>query len=153
MDVQRLRGLIESFDGVSVVENLGDAFFTYDPDGNLPQDRWLPFATLVTGDHYDKLSDLDSRGSYRLNLGLTKAAYTRLLGAPPLDRDGDGVLIADVDWTGTDVILPHPFYANQYWVCVVDSGPSTMDIVRELLTDAYGFAVRKHINRTARSDT
>lgn len=152
MEAQDIRRLIESYPGVTVAENTGDAFFTYDPDGDLPQDRWLPFATLVTGDHYDKLSDLDSRGAYRLNIGLTKASYTRLLGAPPLERDAEGVLVSDADWTAADVLLPHPFYANQYWACVVDPGPSTVDIVGELLDEAYAFAVRKHTNREARSD-
>src|SRR5262245_22256238 len=120
---------IASFAGVSTVENVGDTFFTYDPDGDLPQDRWLPFATLVTGDQYDSLSDLDRRGAYRLNLGLTKATYTGLFGAPPTERDADGVLPTGFDYTAMDTVMPHPFYASQYWVCVVSPGDATLDTV------------------------
>jgi len=153
MNADELKRHIVAFDGVTTVDNLGDTFFTYDPDRDLPQDRWLPFATVVTGDNYDTVSDLTRRGAYRLNIGVTKATYVRLLGAPPLDRDEQGLLKAGTDWTTTDVVRPHPFYANQYWLCVVNPGTRTAALVRELLDEAYAFAVRKHTNQRARKDS
>ena len=150
MNADELKRRIVAFDGVTTVENLGDTFFTYDPGRDLPQDRWLPFATLVTGDNYDAVSDLTRRGAFRINIGVTKATYVRLLGTPPLERDEQGLLKTDADFTATDVVLPHPFYANQYWLCVVNPGPQTSAAVGELLDEAYAFAVRKHTNQQAR---
>ena len=145
-----LKRSIAAFAGVTTAENLGDTFFTYDPNGDLPQDRWLPFATLVTADNYDAVSDLTRRGAFRVNIGVTKATYSRLLGTPPLERDEAGLLKTDADFTATDVILPHPFYANQNWLCVVNLGPQTTSLVLDLLAEAYAFAVRKHTNQRAR---
>ena len=142
--------ICETFDGVNVLENAGDTFFIYDPHRDLPPERQLPFATIVTGDHYDKVSRLDRPDTYRINVGLTKSTYTALLGAPPAHRDADGVLATDVDYSATDTVMPHPFYASQYWVSVVNPGEATLETVRAFLAEAHEFAARKYANRQAR---
>jgi hypothetical protein len=147
------RHICDSFDGVEVLENGGDLFFVYDPRGDLPPERQLPFATIVTGDHYETVSALDRPGAYRLNVGLTKARYTGFFGAPPTLRDEDGVLRTDFDYATTDTLMPHPFYASQYWVCVVDPGEASRRGVLELLAEAHEFAARKYANQQARRTT
>lgn len=138
MDKSELtRHIIDTFAGVRVAENAGDLFFLYDPDGDLPPQRQMPFVTIVTGDHYDTASQLDRDGAYRVNIGLTKAGYAQLIGQSTVD-----------DYTPRDRLLPHPEYAGQHWVCVVDPGERTADTVRELIADAYEFAARKHKNVT-----
>jgi Family of unknown function (DUF6194) len=151
MDAHEMkRYLCSAFDGVATTEAFGDTFFAYDPYGDLPGDRFHPFATIVTGDHHDRASDLDRPGAYRLNIGLTTATYTAMFGAAPTSRDEHGVLQTPFDYTATDTVLPHPIYASQHWVCVVEPGEATMDTVRRLLAEAYGFAVRKFTNERAR---
>ncbi|NYE47490.1 hypothetical protein HDA32_002610 [Spinactinospora alkalitolerans] len=140
----------ETFDGVRAVESSGDTFFTYDPDGDLPEDRWLPFATVVTGDDHDSVSGLDAPEAYRLNIGLTKAAYTSRFGPAPTDRDEHGVLDTGFDHSERDRVMPHPYYASQYWICVVNPGANTTDDVARLLDEAHRFAARKHANRSGR---
>ncbi|WP_344684099.1 DUF6194 family protein [Saccharopolyspora taberi] len=141
----------ETFDGINVLESSGDLFFLYDPDRDLPPERQFPFATIVTGDNYDTVSDLDPPGAYRLNIGLTKATYTSLFGAPPAVRDEKGVLETGFDHAVRDRLMPHPMYASQHWVCVVNPGEATLDAVRGLLAEAHGFAARRHANRRART--
>ena len=145
------RYLSETFTGIRTQEANGDTFVTYDPDGDLPADRWHPFATIVTGDNHDTVSDLSRPGAYRLNMGLTKQAYTTHLGTAPTERDAHGVLLCDADYTARDTLMPHPFYGNQHWLAVINPG-TTLATVRELLADAYDFAVRKHRNHRARTD-
>lgn len=144
------RYICGSFDGVRAIDNLGDTFFLYDPDENLPPARQLPFATIVTGDHYDSASALDRPGAYRLNIGLTKATYTARFGPAPTRRDADQVVDTGVDHTAVDTLMPHPVYAAQYWVCVVDPGEATQDTVRTLLAEAHEFAARRYANHQAR---
>ena len=54
--VQFVRGLagvavtVASEDNGAPEVAWGDSFFFYDPDGDLPDDRRSPFATIVTGD-------------------------------------------------------------------------------------------------------
>ena len=137
------RYICAAFDGVNAVEGYGDLFFLYDPDRDLPPERQLPFATIVTGDHdYDDFSDLDRPGAYRLNIGLTKATYATRFGA----------VTSPPDYAARDTLMPHPIYAAQHWVCVVDPGEATMATVETLLAEAHAFAARKHANYQARRE-
>jgi hypothetical protein len=140
----------ETFNGIQAVESSGDTFFSYDPGGDPPEGHWLLFATVVTDDNYDSVSDLNSPGAYRLNIGLTKAAYTSRFGPPPANRDEQGVLDTGFDYSARDQVMPHPYYASQYWVCVVNPAANTTDDVRHLLDEAHQFAARKHANRRDR---
>jgi len=154
MDSSELkRYIVEAFDGVNVLEATGDTFFLYDPARDLPPERQLPFATIVTGDHYDSVSRLDRPGAYRLNIGLTKATYVARFGPPPTRRDADGVYETGYDHAAVDTLTPHPIYAAQYWVSVVNPAEHTLDTVRALLAEAHAFAARKYANHGARQAT
>lgn len=151
MDADELnRYICDTFDGVRALEHLGDTFLLYDPAGDLPPERQQPFATIVTGDHYDSVSKLDRPGAYRINIGLTKSTYVASFGAAPTQRNAEGVLETGFDYAAVDTVLPHPVYASQYWVCVVDPGEATLATVRTLLAEAHGFAARRYANHQAR---
>jgi hypothetical protein len=145
-----IRYLTEEFDHVVAVEKDGDTFFTYDPSGHPPDGAWQPFVTVVTGDRHDRVSNLDRDGAYRLNVGLTKATYTGLFGAPPRLRDDDWVLDTGFDYATEDRLMPHPHYAAQYWVCVVNPGETTFEEVKPLLAEAHTIAARKALRRATR---
>ncbi|MFI7065451.1 DUF6194 family protein [Kribbella sp. NPDC050124] len=148
MTVDELDLLIKRYDGVRILEAQDDLFYLYDPAGDLPPERQQPFATIVTGDHYEKVSRLDEPGAWRLNLGLTKATYTSLFGAVPTERDADWVLDSGHDYTARDQLMPHPFYASQHWVCIVS--PTDPAALQDLITEAYEFAARKYAKHRAR---
>ncbi|MDQ2586961.1 DUF6194 family protein [Saccharothrix yanglingensis] len=143
MDAERVtRYIDETFDGVRAPEANGDTFFLYDPDGDLPPERQVPFATIVTGDAYDDSSALDGTDDYRLNIGLTRAGYAAVVGSTP----------GEVDHAARDVLMPHPVYAGLHWVCVVSPSDATFEAVRPLLAEAHAFAARKHANHARRAD-
>ncbi|MEU8223104.1 DUF6194 family protein [Kribbella sp. NPDC048915] len=139
---------LRGYDGVRVLEGQGDLFYLYDPAADLPPERQQPFATIVTGDHYEKVSRLDETGSWRLNVALTKATYTGLFGAVPTERDTDWVLDSGHDYAARNTLMPHPFYASQHWVAIVD--PTGLDRLLPLIDEAYRFAERKFSNHQAR---
>jgi hypothetical protein len=141
----------DSFKGVVEVRNSGDSYFMYDPS-DLPEDRRFPFATIITGDRHDQVSDLDRPAVYRLNIGLPKSEFVARFGAPPSRRDDAGILESSFDYTALDQVMPHPVYGAQYWVCVLNPGESTLALVGELLATAHAFAVRKHENRQTRTE-
>jgi hypothetical protein len=144
--------ICKAFDGVKAVDSSGDTFFMYDPDGDLPAERQFPFVTIVTGDHYDSVSKLNRPGAYRLNIGLTKATYAAWFGAAPTQRDANGVLETGFHCAAVDTVMPHPIYASQHWVCVVNPGEATLETVRTFLAEAHGFAARKYANHQARRE-
>ncbi|MFI7700108.1 DUF6194 family protein [Nonomuraea sp. NPDC049480] len=108
----------------------GDAFFTYRSDRQ-------PFATIVIKNYpgFDTASDLDRPGVFRLNVAAGRAAFERLLGYPPEARP-DGL-----DYTVLEQVLPHPVYAAQGWVCVLNPGEQQ---ARSLVTDAHARAAGRH---------
>ena len=148
MTLDEFDRIFRAYDGVRVLEAQDDLFYLYDPAGGLPPERQQPFATIVTGDHYENVSRLDEPGSWRLNLGLTKTTYTSLFGPVPTERDAAWVLDSGHDYAARDVLMPHPFYASQYWVAIVD--PTGLDQLLPLIVEAYQFAARKYSNHQAR---
>jgi hypothetical protein len=144
MDAGEMRRYVgETFDGVWAVDNEGDTFFMYAPDGDLPPERQFPFVTIVTGDRYDTHSRLDRPGTWRLNIGLTKATFAAMF--PDTGPAGG------YDYTARDTLMPHPDYGGQHFVCVVNPGEATLGRVRELLAEAHAFAARKYANHARRA--
>ncbi|MHA6626667.1 DUF6194 family protein [Pseudonocardia sichuanensis] len=142
-----IRHISDELTDVAVVQNMGDWFFFHERG-----DRVMPFATVVTSDHGDGISaPLAREGAYRVSIGLTKPGYTALFGAPPRDRDARGVLDTGFDPGTEDRVVPHPHYASQYWVCVLNPGRATTATVRELLVEAHAHATRKAERRTRRN--
>ena len=127
--------ITESFPGVETADNFGYKFFFHGPD------RMLPFASLATADYdYDRFSNLDRPGVFRLNIGIRKATFQTLFGT-------DGINLSDYDFTALDRIMPHPEYAAQFFVCVLNPGEATLQTVQRLLAEAHDIAMRRHARR------
>jgi hypothetical protein len=121
----------------------GDHFFYYAPDGRVPQRR-QPYATIVTKDYPgDALSDLDPPGRWRLNVHVGRLAAAELLGEEPQAVDLSAVDLSAVDLSAADTVLPHPLYARQGWVSIVEPGPRTAALAADLLRDAHEAARRR----------
>ena len=142
----RLPGIVTSTDS-------GDWFLFYDPDGiTVPENRF-PFCTLVTGDRYDAASRLErDLATYRVNLGLSRPRYEESLGPAPRQPAGYDVIDTGFDYTTTDTLMPHPFYAPLHWVCVVNPGARTTATLAALLHDAHDLAKRQYDKRRSRRD-
>lgn len=113
----------------------GDSFFFYDPDGDTPADRRFPFATIVTKDYagFDEASNLNRENFFRLNVSVGRREFTELIGYPPAEHADHA---ADFDYAVADVVIPHPAYARQAWVSILNPGERTSDQARVLITEA-----------------
>jgi hypothetical protein len=137
--------ITDTFSGVDVVVADGNMFFMYDPDG------MFPIATLMTNDINDQASNLDRPGVFRLNIGIGKQTYHALLGSPPARHGASGIVETGHDFTALDQLMPHPVYANMYWVCVLNPSAATFQtVVQPLLAGAYDLSVSKYAKRVAR---
>lgn len=127
--------ITETFPGVETADNFGYKFFFYGAD------RMRPFASLATSDHdYDRFSNLDRPGVFRLNIGIRKATFEALFGT-------GGVDISAYDFTALDRIMPHPEYAAQFFVCVLNPGEATLQPVQRLLAEAHEMAMSRQAKR------
>jgi len=123
--------ITRTFPAVETSTAFGYTFFYYSSE------RVLPFATLISTDQeYDHFSDLDRPGVFRLNIGISKRTFQSLFGAAIIDLNR-------YDFTALDLIMPHPEYARQHFVCVLSPGGATFEKVRTLLTEAYEIAARR----------
>lgn len=153
LDEDELVALAESLPGVVVVtatasdgsppEARGDRFAFYDPDGDIPADRRLPFATIVHHDvaGFDSASDLGRPGVFRLNLAVGRERFAQLIGYPPSDQSAHH---DEHDHAALDRLLPHPAYAAQGWVSILNPGPATASRARALLAEAHARARDRH---------
>ena len=118
------RTILATWPETDVVTIPGAWFFSLDPEKH-----WPNFATIVTTDEHDDgaPSDLSRPGVFRLNLGVSRATFARVAGSN-----------ADPDFAAFGVLLPHPVYAKQLWISVLNPTDATFhDTVLPLLTEAH----------------
>lgn len=103
----------------------GDHFFYHSPDGTVPQ-TGQGFATIVTKNYPgDDLSELDQEGRWRLNIHVGRDRLDELTAGEPVDP------------ATVDRFFPHPVYARQGWVSIIDPSPASTELVTALLTAAH----------------
>ena len=88
----------------------GAWFFSLDHEKHFPN-----YATIVTNDDHDQASDLERPGVFRLNLGVDKATFERVASDPA------------PDYTALDVVLPHPVYAAQRYIAILNPSWATWE--------------------------
>ena len=64
----------------------------------------------------DAASDLSRPGVFRLNIGVDRATFEGLAGR-----------VEDPDYAALDRFLPHPVYARQHWLCILNPSASTFE--------------------------
>jgi hypothetical protein len=117
------RRIRETWPETDVVEIPGAAFFSLDAEK-----QWPNFATIVTTDEHDDgaPSNLARPGVFRLNVGVGRATFERILGAA-----------GEPEYAAFDRLLPHPVYAKQLWISILNPTDATFrDVVLPLLTEA-----------------
>ena len=106
-----------------IAQALGATFFSLD------EKHWPNFATIVTTDEHDmgSPSNLAREGVFRLNIGVGKDTFNRLVGS-----------IADPGYAAIDRIIPHPVYAKQRWIAILNPSRETFDaVVKPLIAEAH----------------
>ena len=127
-----------TFEDVETAVNMGYTFFFY------RDDHMHAFATLASnGNEYEQISRLDRPGVYRLNIGVSRETFKSLFGTAKIDKSAH-------DFTALDVILPHPDYSSQNFLCVLSPGEETFERLRPMLAEAYEIAMTRYNKRKAR---
>jgi hypothetical protein len=117
------RMIKERYHEIDVIEALNATFFSLDPEKH-----WPNFATIVTTDEHDEgaPSRLSRPGTLRLNIGVGRETFEQLVGS-----------IAEPDYAAFDRILPHPVYAKQRWISILNPSDETFrNVVLPLLDEA-----------------
>jgi hypothetical protein len=137
--------ILDTLAHVETTTAYGYVFFFYRAE------RKLPFATLgAQDDEYDRASNLNREGVFRLNVGVSRDTYRALFGPLPAAPGPEGVVATGHDFAALDQLMPHPVYAPQAWVCVLNPSAATFEKIKPLLAEAYDLAVRRQAKREAR---
>ena len=118
------RTILETWPETDMAGAMGATFFSLDPDRHFPN-----FATIVTTDEHDEgaPSELARPGVFRLNIGVGRATFERLVGD-----------VEAPDYAAFDRFVPHPVYAKQLWISILNPSVATFrDVVMPLLTEAH----------------
>lgn len=117
------RTITTTWPETDTIEALGAVFFSLDPEKH-----WPNFATIVTTDEHDEgmPSQLFRPGVFRLNLGVGRETFDRVAAT------------AEPGYAAFDRLFPHPVYAKQRWISILNPSDATFrDIVLPLLTEAH----------------
>jgi hypothetical protein len=117
------RSILEHYPETVIAEALGATFFSLD------EKHWPNYATIVTTDEHDEgaPSDLARAGAFRLNIGIGRETFERLVGSPD-----------PPDYAAYDLLLPHPVYAKQLWISILNPSDATFrDVVLPLIAEAH----------------
>jgi hypothetical protein len=93
--------------------------------------RHRPFARDIARDQEEQLAR-----RFRLNIGVSKPTFQSLFGTDKVD-------VSAYDFTALDTIMPHPDYAAQSWLCVLNPSDTTFLNLPPLLSEAYELAVKR----------
>lgn len=148
--------VMDTFTGVEVVRptdglGAGDTFFYYDPQHDLDPKRRFPFVTIVTKDYgdFDNTSHLNRPDVFRLNIGVSRDTFRALFGYAPGE---DSTESAEYDFAALDRLMPHPVYAPQSFVCVLNPSPETFESIKSLLAEAYSIVAARRSRRQTKRD-
>lgn len=119
-----------------VATALGATFFSLD------ESHWPNFATIVTTDEHDMgtPSNLARPGVFRLNVGVGRETFERLVRS-----------IEQPDYAALDQVLPHPVYAKQRWIAILNPSRETFEaVVKPLIAEAHERLARQARRRPRR---
>ncbi len=128
--------ITSTFENVETTVHLGYTFFFY------RDDHMHAFATIASsGNEYEKISRLDRPGVYRLNIGVSRDTFQSLFGKGKIE-------VGVYDFTALDVIMPHPDYSSQNFLCVLSPSEATFDErIRPMLAEAHEIAKNRYNKR------
>lgn len=120
---EMLQLMADAFPDAVVATIDSAAFFSMDDT------HWPNFATVVWTDEHDEgaPSDLARPGVYRVNVGVDRETFQRLVGS-----------LADPDYAAFDRYVPHPVYAKQRWVSILNPSHATVsETLMPLIADGH----------------
>jgi hypothetical protein len=126
MNQSDVETFVAALPNVQREDNFGYAFFF------VGDDHRLPFVTIANSDNeYDNVSNLSREGVFRVNIGVSKGTFEKLVGQLRSD---------EVDYTALNVTMPHPDYARQHFICILNPTAVNDEETKRLIVEAHSLA-------------
>ncbi len=135
MNPSEVEQFVANLDNVQHEENFGYAFFF------VGDDHLVPFVSIADSDNaYDSVSNLNREGVFRINIGVSRATFNTLLADSSAEN---------VDYSALNVFLPHPEYAKQNFVCILNPSGENVEITKKLTVEAHDIAAARLQRKTS----
>ena len=129
MNQSQVEAFVSSLDNVQRDDSYGYAMYF------VGDEHMVPFVSIASSDNeYDKVSNLNREGVYRINIGVGRETFDSLVGSSKSE---------DIDYSALDVLMPHPEYAKQHFVCILNPSGANEELTKTLIVEAYDLAATR----------
>jgi hypothetical protein len=130
MDQTEVESFVAGLENVQREENYGYVFFF------VGDDHLLSFVTIANADNdWDNVSNLNRDGVFRINIGVSRETFDRLIEEPSGNEP--------VDYSVLNTFLPHPEYAKQNFLCILNPSGENVQRTKELIMEAHAMAAKR----------
>lgn len=134
MNQLEIEAFVNNFADVQRQENMGYTFFF------VGDNHYVPFVSIASQDNPgDVLSHLNRDGLFRVNIGVSKATFESLFA---------NFDTSSINYAALDTFMPHPDYAPQFYLCILNPSPQHDSMVKQLIIEAHQIASKKQKNTT-----
>ena len=126
MNQTEVEAFVSELENVQREDAFGYLFFF------VGDDHLRPFVTIANSDYdYDNVSNLNRDGVFRINIGISKETFKKLIPASSSEP---------IDYSVLDVFLPHPEYSRQHFVCILNPSNENIEATKKLIVEAHSIA-------------
>jgi hypothetical protein len=123
MSQQEIERFVRSLENVQRSADMGYIFYFYGDN------HMVPFTTIAEhSNKYEEVSKLDREGVFRVNIGVSKATFDSLF--PEVNEQ-------TIDYTALDIFMPHPHYAKQFFICIINPSDKNAEQLKKYITEAH----------------
>lgn len=126
MSLQKIEQyIVEHLPNAQKAEHFDYTFFFYGSD------HILPFVSIAKSDNeYDSVSNLNRDGIFRINIGVSRDTFNKLL------------FDSKKDWNFTELncFMPHPHYAAQHFICILNPERDRLLETLNFIEEAHAIA-------------
>jgi hypothetical protein len=140
MDQQQIVEWIRTLPQVQESEAWGYQFFF------VGDDHHRPFATLADSDNeYDQSSQLHREGVFRINVGVRRETFEAMFPKPADSNTASSA--SERDYTVLNQFLPHPDYAAQHFLCVLNPEGDNVELLQQFVREAHALATERLLRK------
>jgi len=130
MTQTEVEAFVAGMENVQREENFGYVFFF------VGDDHRLSFVTVANSDNeWDNVSNLNREGVFRVNIGISRETFRNLI---PISKD------EPIDYSALNTFLPHPEYAKQNFVCILNPSGENIERTKNLIAEAHSIAAKRY---------
>jgi hypothetical protein len=129
MNQAEVEAFVSNLEKVQQTVNFGyTCFFIGD-------DQMLAFVTNAhSANDYETVSNLNREGVFRINIGVSRKTFNDLVGEATYEP---------VDYSVLNTILPHPDYAKQNFICILNPAGENVEKTKQLIVEAHDLALAR----------